>query len=100
MKMGGRIGIVVTMAAAAVGVAAMGSVTAASAATVPFGPRAVDTTLQAVPAITAAWVNLGWKTNRSVCDVEVRVAGQHVKIDYPGRKNYTSFTKSDSLRAG
>jgi hypothetical protein len=57
--------------------------------------------LRAVQANTSTWVNIGWRTDRRICDVEVRVdGGRRVEVGYPGFRNYTSFSRGDSLRAG
>ena len=95
-----RIGALVAASAAAMGMATVGLASPA-AASVHGGPRPVSNWLRAVQAHTGTWVNIGWRTDRRICDVEVRVdGGRRVDVDYPGFRRYTSFSRGDSLRPG
>jgi len=99
MKQSRRIGAFLVASAAAVSMATVGLASPASAA--DSGPRPVSNWLRAVQADTDTWVNIGWRTNRRICDVEVRVdGGRRVEVDYPGWRDYTSFRRDDSLRPG
>ncbi|WP_127504465.1 hypothetical protein [Actinoplanes solisilvae] len=124
MRTGHRIGIVVTAVVgivAVVGVspaAASGTRTAAepntqhaqntahaqnkkAKAAPKKGPRPVSQVLSAVDAGESAWVRVRWKTDRRVCDVQVVVWGDDdVVIDYPGEREFTSFSRGDSLGLG
>jgi hypothetical protein len=100
MKNSRRIGALVAMASAAVGMATVTATAPASAAPVR-GPQPVSTWLSAVRANADSWVKINWRTDRAVCNVEVRVSGgRDVDVDYPGRKRFTSFTRGDILRPG
>ncbi len=96
MNKGRRIGAVVAATVAAVGMSSVGTVAPAVAA--EGGPRPVSNWLRAVRANTPTWVNVYWRTDRPVCDAEVRFSGMRVRVDYPGWRNYTSFSRGDSLR--
>ncbi|MCO8272758.1 hypothetical protein M1L60_19365 [Actinoplanes sp. TRM 88003] len=99
MKNNRRVGALVAMATAAVGMAGMA---AAPASAAPVrGPQPVSNWLGAVRANADSWVKINWRTDRTICDVEVRVSGgRDVDVDYPGRKRFTSFTRGDTLRPG
>jgi hypothetical protein len=99
MNKGRRIGAVVAATVAAVGMSSVCTVAPAAAA--EGGPRPVSNWLRAVRANTPNWVNIYWRTDRRVCDAEVRVNGARVRVDYPGiRRNYTSFSQGDNLWPG
>ena len=94
-----RIGALLTASAAAVSMATVGLASPAAAA--DSGPRPVSNWLRAVQAHTDTWVNIAWRTDRRICDVEVRVdGGRRVDVDYPGWRDYTSFSRSDTLWPG
>jgi hypothetical protein len=93
-----RIGAIVALATAAVGVASVAATSPAAAAV--RGPQPVSSWLRAVPAHSVSWVNINWRTNQRVCDVEVRVTGRDVDVAYPGHRRSTSFSRGDELRAG
>ncbi|HEX5198855.1 MAG TPA: hypothetical protein VFW27_02845, partial [Actinoplanes sp.] len=59
-----RIGAMVALATATVGMAA--ATTAAPAAAAARGPRPVSSVLGAVRAHTASWVNINWRTDRRI----------------------------------
>ena len=96
MNKGRRIGAVVAATVAAVGMSSVGTVAPAVAA--EKGPRPVSNWLRAVRANTPTWVNVYWRTDRRVCDAEVRFNGARLRVDYPGWRNYTSFSRGDNLR--
>jgi hypothetical protein len=98
MKMYRRIGAVVVAAAAAVGMASIGTATAASAA--PKGPQPVNSRLHAVKANTGTWVNVAWRTDRKICDAKVRFSAARVGIDYASRRDFATFSRGNSLKAG
>jgi hypothetical protein len=65
------------------------------------GPRPVTRTLQAVDANEPEWVRVRWKTDRRICDARVVVwADDDVEITYPGDREFTSFSRGDSLGRG
>nr|WP_221381220.1 hypothetical protein [Actinoplanes polyasparticus] len=100
MKNNRRIGAFVAMATAAVGMATV-TATAPAAAAPVRGPQPVSNWLGAVRANADSWVKIYWRTDRPICDVEVRVGGgRDVDVDYPGRKRFTSFMRGDMLRPG
>ena len=114
MRTGRRIGIVVAAAVSVVAVATVSPAAAAgpggSAAQIGHsvdapkpkkGPRPVDQVLSGVDAGESAWVRVRWKTDRRVCDAQVVVWGDDdVEIDYPGEREFTSFSRGDSLGRG
>ncbi|WP_328466071.1 hypothetical protein OHA21_45270 [Actinoplanes sp. NBC_00393] len=93
-----RIGAFVAMATAAAGFAAVS--TAAPAAAAPRGPQPVSNWLQPVRAETSNWVNIHWRTDRRICDVEVRVRGDRARVDYPGFRRSATLSRGDTLRPG
>ena len=100
MNKGRRIGTAVAAAVAAVGIAALGSGAPAAAAPVR-GPQPVSNWLRAVRANTGTWVNVLWQTDRRICDAQVRFdGGPRVRIDYPGPRNFTSFSRGSYLLPG
>lgn len=99
MKKSRRIGAIVATAAAAAGMATV--TTAAPAAAADRGPQPVSNWLTAVRANTDSWVNIYWRSSRTVCDTQVRVTGgRWVDIGYPGNRRFTSFPGGDTLRGG
>jgi hypothetical protein len=102
MKKIGRIGAVLAAAVAAAGMTTIAAASPASAAPqAPQGPRPVSDWLRAVPANTGSWINIQWYSGRPVCDAKVWVdGGRKVDVDYPGNRNYTSFSRGDTLRPG
>ncbi|GAB2596874.1 hypothetical protein Aab01nite_72310 [Paractinoplanes abujensis] len=115
MSTGRRIGIVAATAAVAMGMLTV-TAPAASAATGPQqaqdlptaqakkkvkGPRPVSRTLKAVDAGESAWVQVKWKTDVKICDAQVTVRdNRHIEVDYPGEREFTSFSRGDSLKRG
>ncbi|MGX6602305.1 PT domain-containing protein [Micromonosporaceae bacterium Da 78-11] len=94
-----RIGAIVALATAAVGMATV-TATAPAVAAPQSGPQPVSNWLRAVNAHQASWVNIYWRTNSRICDVEVKVASRNLDIDYPGNRRSTSFSRGDTLRPG
>ncbi|GLY01325.1 hypothetical protein [Actinoplanes sp. NBRC 101535] len=88
---------IVALATAATGLLA---VAAAPAAAAPRGPQPVSTWLQSVRANTSSWVNIYWRTDRRICDVEVRVRAEQARVDYPGNARSATFSRGDSLFPG
>ncbi|GAA0491104.1 hypothetical protein Ade02nite_23060 [Paractinoplanes deccanensis] len=98
MKNSRRIGALVAMAGAAVSVATV--TVAAPAVAAHRGPQPVTTWLRAVRADTDTEVRVYWRTDRRICDAEVRVSARDVDIDYPGRARSATFSRGDNLRPG
>ncbi|MCO8272757.1 hypothetical protein M1L60_19360 [Actinoplanes sp. TRM 88003] len=77
------------------------STTAAEARKAPKGPRPVTRMLQPIDSGESQWVRVRWKTDRRICDVKVVVWGDdEVEINYPGDREFTSFSRGDSLGKG
>ncbi|BBH66394.1 hypothetical protein ACTI_30790 [Actinoplanes sp. OR16] len=94
-----RFGAMIALATAAAGMATVSA--AAPAAAIGRGPAPVSNWLQAVRANTTSWVTINWRTDRPICDAQVRVRGESVKVDYFGiRRQFTTFSRGDSLRPG
>jgi hypothetical protein len=93
-----RIGAVIALTTAALGAAA--TVATAQAGAAPRGPQPVSHWLQSVRAHTGSWVAIQWRTDRPICDAEVRVRGERVRVDYLGTRNSASFSRGDTLRPG
>ncbi|WP_433793684.1 hypothetical protein [Actinoplanes sp. CA-252034] len=93
-----RIGVTLALATAALGTAA--TVATAPAAAAPRGPQPVSTWLQSVRAGTGSWVSIPWRTDRPICDAEVRVRGERVRVDYLGTGRSASFNRAGTLRPG
>jgi hypothetical protein len=94
-----RIGAIVAMATTAVGMASMTASAPASAAPAR-GPEPVSGWLRPVPAHTTSSIDIYWRTDRTICDVQVRVAGAWVDVEYPGHRRFASFDRGTMLRAG
>ena len=99
MKNSRRIGALVATATAAVGMAAVTAMAPASAAPVR-GPQPVSHWLGAVRGNTDSWVKIYWRTERPVCDVQVRVSGRNVDVDYRGHRRFATLTRGSTLRPG
>ncbi|WP_203736965.1 hypothetical protein, partial [Actinoplanes italicus] len=93
-----RLGAIVALSTAAFGMAA--TVTTAPAGAAARGPQPVSSWLQSVRANTGSWVTIQWRTDRPICDAEVRVRGEKVRVDYTGFKRSASFTRGDKLWPG
>lgn len=99
MQKSRRIGAYVALATTAAGIAAVTA--AAPASAVVRGPQPVSSWLQKVPANASSWVNIHWRTDRRICDVEVRVRGERgMKVDHLGFRRSGTLSRGDSLRAG
>ena len=93
-----RIGAAVAMASAAIGMATATAAAPASAA--GNGPQPTSNWLRPVRANVSSWVDINWRTDRPVCDAEIRVRGDRVRVDYPGFRRSAQFSRGDSLRPG
>jgi hypothetical protein len=71
----------------------------ASAATRPQGPQPVNQLLGSVRNNQTSWVNVWWKTDRTICDAKLVVWGNsRVDVDYPGNTaRYTAFSHGSTL---
>ncbi|GID64476.1 hypothetical protein Acy02nite_23570 [Actinoplanes cyaneus] len=93
MHVSRRIGATVALVTAAAGL-----VTAASPAlAAPRGPQPVTTWLKPVRAGVPTWIDIAWRTDRPVCDAQVQVRGEHVRIQYPGNRRTANFLKGSVL---
>ncbi|SDT68909.1 hypothetical protein [Actinoplanes derwentensis] len=88
-----RIGAFIAAATAALGVAA-------PAIAAPRGPQPVSNWLQSVRAGAGSWVTIDWRTDRPVCDAEIRVRGDRVQVGYSGLRRSATFSRGASLRPG
>ncbi|WP_433828722.1 hypothetical protein ACQP2E_05155 [Actinoplanes sp. CA-015351] len=93
-----RFGAMIALATTAAGMAAVSA--AAPAAAIGRGPAPVSNWLQAVPANTTSWVTINWRTDRPICDAQIRVRGEAIKVDYLGARRFTTFSRGDALRPG
>jgi hypothetical protein len=101
MRKGRRIAVLAATVAAAFSIASVAVPAPASAAHRPTGPQPVSVLLAAVSPHYGQWVSVQWRTDRRVCDVKVQVEGtRKVMIDYPSGRDYTSFSRGDTLRPG
>jgi hypothetical protein len=101
MGKGRRIAVLGATVAAAFSVASVAAPAPASAADQARGPQPVTSLLPAVDPHDGAWVSVKWRTDRKVCDVKLQVWGNRkVEIDYPSDRDYTSFSRGDTLRPG
>ena len=98
MKKTRRIGAILAMATAAAGMASAATTAPASAAI--RGPQPVSNWLRAVNANTDSLVDIYWRSDRRICDVEVRVSGRSVQVGYPGHRRFATFNRDDTLRPG
>ncbi len=94
-----RIGAIVAVATTAVGVASLVA-SAPAVAAGARGPQPVSGWLRPVRAHTANWVDIYWRTDKTVCDVQVRVVGQSVDVSYVGHRQFASFNRGTMLRSG
>lgn len=96
MHMSRRIGTTFALATVAAGLAA--SATAAPAlAAAPRGPQPVTTWLKPVQANVPTWVDIAWRTDRPICDAQVQVRGERVRVDYLNNRRAASFLKGSAL---
>jgi hypothetical protein len=98
MKTSRRIRAVLATALAALAMTSIAATPAAAAGRVK-GPEPVNALLQTVNTNQATWVSVEWKTDRTICDAEVRVWGNpNVVIGYPSNTaTYTSFAHGSTL---
>lgn len=95
MHMSRRIGATFALATAAAGLAAGVAATPATAA--PRGPQAITTWLKPVRANVPTWVDIAWRTDRPVCDAQVQIRGERVRVEYAGNRRAASFLKGTAL---
>ncbi|GGL02195.1 hypothetical protein [Mangrovihabitans endophyticus] len=92
---------IASLAAAATAVVAVTSVvpTPVSAATETKGPEPVNVSLQTVRAHQPTFVHVWWRTDKTICDFELRVWGTpRVEVGYPANTGtYTSFSHGSRL---
>jgi hypothetical protein len=99
MKTSRRIRAVLATALAALAMTSIAAATPAAADRRVKGPEPVNALLQTVNTNQATWVSVEWKTDRTICDAEVRVWGNpNVVIGYPSNTaTYTSFAHGSTL---
>jgi hypothetical protein len=91
-----RIAAIFALATATAGLTA--TATAAPAAAAPFrGPQPVTTWLRPVPANVSSWVDIAWRTDRPICDAQVQVRGERVRVDYLGNRRGALFSRGATL---
>ncbi|MBU2669574.1 hypothetical protein KOI35_39295 [Actinoplanes bogorensis] len=97
-------GIIAATAAAAMSALVVASpASAAGNAPKQFkGPHVVNQMLSTVDANDSQWVRVKWKTDRRICDAQVVIWANDddVAIDYPSDREYTSFSRGDTLNRG
>ncbi len=94
-----RFAVIVALATAAVGMAAVTS-TAPAVAAPQGGPQPVSSWLRAIKAHSDSWINISWRTNYPVCDVQVRASGRRVDVRYPGGRHSATLSRGNLLRPG
>ena len=99
MKTSRRIRAVLATAVAALAMTSVATATPAAAARRVEGPEPVNALLQTVDNNRATWISVWWKTDRTICDAQVRVWGNpNVVVDYPSSTaTYTSFAHGSTL---
>ncbi len=101
MKKSRRIGTIAATITAAAGIASVATAAPAAAAVGRGSPHPVSVWLRPVPANADSWVNIFWRSSRTVCNAKVRVnGGPQVDVAYPGHRRSTSFPSGHTLRAG
>ncbi|HET9516772.1 MAG TPA: hypothetical protein VFO77_03500 [Actinoplanes sp.] len=92
-----RTGAVVALAAAL----AVAAPAAPASAAVNQGPRPLVNAVQPVQAGQRTWVQVYWVSRRDVCDAQVTVVGDGVRVKYPANtESFTSFQRNATLAAG
>ncbi|WP_221325930.1 hypothetical protein [Actinoplanes sp. L3-i22] len=89
-----RIAATFALATAAAGLTA---VAAAPATAAPRGPQPVTAWLKPVRANVPTWVDIAWRTDRPVCDAQVQVRGERVRVEYLGNRRAANFLKGNTL---
>ncbi|MBB4739294.1 hypothetical protein BJY16_002753 [Actinoplanes octamycinicus] len=91
-----RIAAMVALATATTGLA--GAATAGPAAAAPSrGPQPITTWLRPVPANVPSWIDIAWRTDRTICDAQVRVRGERVRVEYFGNRRGAVFSRGSTL---
>jgi hypothetical protein len=99
MKKSRRIGAVIAMATATIGMTSATAIAAATAAD-PRGPEPVSTWLRPVRAHTDTWIDINWRTKQRVCEASVKYYGQDIDIEYRGNRRSATFSRGDTLSPG
>ncbi|WP_157441586.1 hypothetical protein [Actinoplanes awajinensis] len=93
-----RIGTIFALATAAAGMATTVAATPATAApAAPRGPQPTSMWLKPVQAGAASWVDIAWRTDRNICDAQVQVRGERVRVDYAGNRRSAMFLRGAAL---
>ncbi|WIM97522.1 hypothetical protein ACTOB_001050 [Actinoplanes oblitus] len=91
-----RIAAIFALATATAGLTA--AATAGPAAAAPFrGPEPITTWLRPVPANVPSWIDIAWRTDRTICDARVQVRGDRVRVDYLGNRRGALFSRGATL---
>src|ERR1700712_4808551 len=102
MKKTQRIGAIVALGTAALGLAAFSAAGPASAA--PHFDRGivpVSTSLRAVEANTTTATNIFWRTDSTICHASVQVVGsRQLDVNYARNQRSTTFSHGNMLRRG
>jgi len=93
-----RIGTLVALAATSVGMATVTATAPVTAA--PRGPQPVSSWLRPVQANTDNLVSVYWRTNRRVCDVEVRAYAPGVEVSYRDLFDFATPIRGNGLWPG
>ncbi|WP_436523021.1 hypothetical protein [Actinoplanes sp. HUAS TT8] len=90
-----RIGTTFALATAAAGLATAAAAPALAAA--PRGPEPVSSWLKPIRANVPTWVDIAWRTDRPVCDAQVQVRGERVRVEYLGNRRAAGFLTGRGL---
>nr|WP_296073139.1 hypothetical protein [uncultured Actinoplanes sp.] len=93
-----RIGAIMAMATATIGMTTATVTAPANAA--PRGPEPVSTWLRPVRAHTDTWINIAWRSRERVCDASVRYYGRDVDVEYRGHRRSATFSRGVTLFPG
>jgi hypothetical protein len=94
-----RIGAIMAMATATIGVTTA-TVTAPANAAAPRGPEPVSTWLRPVRAQADTWINIAWRSRVRVCDASVKYYGRDVDVEYRGHRRSATFSRGTTLFPG
>jgi hypothetical protein len=96
MHMSRRFAAIFALATATAGLTAAATATPAAAA--PFrGPQPINTWLRPVQANVPSWVDIAWRTDRPICDAQVQVRGERVRVEYLGNRRGALFSRGATL---
>ncbi|NMO50709.1 hypothetical protein HH310_05810 [Actinoplanes sp. TBRC 11911] len=94
-----RIGAVIALATATIGMISASAIAPATADA--RGPEPVSAWLRPVRAHTDTWIDISWRTRQRICDASVKYYSQDVDIDYRGGKRRSAtFSRGVSLAPG